>query len=113
MSEEKKSCDKQTAFGKQIDEMFDSIPFYKWWRNDRKIQRFDPLSIAEEAWNVSEKQARLAILTELEREIEELQAAAKKHFVAIDDKEDQEYFDGRWRMAREILALIRSKKGGA
>ena len=105
MSEEKKSCDKQTAFGRQIDEMFKAIPFYRWWKYERKTQRFDPLPIAEEAWNVSEKQTRLAILTELEREIEER--------LSIIIYGEQSFLDTvRWEEAKAIRTLIRSKKGG-
>ena len=53
------------------------------------------------------------LLTELEQEIEELQTIAKKYYIAAEENEGEEYFDGRWRMAGEILNIIRSKKGGA
>ena len=50
-------------------------------------------------------------LKTLEREVEELQTIAKKYYIAAEEKEGEEYFDGRWRMAGEILNIIRSKKG--
>ena len=51
-------------------------------------------------------------LKTLEREVEELQTIAKKYYIAAEEKEAEEYFDGRWRMAGEILNIVRSKKGG-
>ena len=114
MENEKKSCDKQSAFGRQIDEMLQAIPFYRWWKWERKTQGLDPLPIADEAWNVSEKQARLAILTELEREIPKILEGI--------DKDELEDSGGWWETSTgaefgksildDILALIRSKKGG-
>ena len=112
MSDEKKSCDKQTAFGRQIDEIFDSIPFYKWWEHDRKTQRFDPLPIAEEAWNVSEKQTRLAVLTELEREVEARMKQGRRRASMGDGRLSQIALIEA-REDENILAIIRSKKGGA